>query len=87
MKVFINRYILHDFFHDFRLIPLYAFAIYFTATLLPNTGTGPFWKPIMEGEATYCKENWWANMLMINNYVNIERMVILLKLFKKKTFR
>ncbi|XP_077301141.1 nose resistant to fluoxetine protein 6-like [Arctopsyche grandis] len=60
-----------------RLVPLYAFAIFFTATLLPTTGTGPFWKPIMENEGQYCRENWWTNILMISNYVNVDRMCIL----------
>lgn len=57
-----------------RLTPGLAFSICFVF-LLPRFGSGPLWRetvgPIVDG----CRENWWVNLLYLQNYVNAERIV------------
>ncbi|CAH1982994.1 unnamed protein product [Acanthoscelides obtectus] len=57
-----------------RLTPLYAFVIFYYATLFKYTGSGPMWKTIINPEVQDCRENWWTNLLYISNYVNEEHM-------------
>ncbi|XP_044728551.1 nose resistant to fluoxetine protein 6-like, partial [Chrysoperla carnea] len=57
----------------FRLTPLYAISIFFFATLLSKMGDGPMWHVIVDGEKQFCRENWWTNLLYINNYVNNDK--------------
>lgn len=53
-----------------RLTPIYALLIFFEATWQYKLDDGPIWKTTTEGEKTYCRRNWWTNLLYINNYVN-----------------
>ncbi|XP_063697877.1 nose resistant to fluoxetine protein 6-like [Culicoides brevitarsis] len=53
-----------------RLTPMYALVIFFEATWQYKLDDGPLWKLITEGEKSYCRRNWWANLLYVNNYVN-----------------
>ncbi|GBO31955.1 Nose resistant to fluoxetine protein 6, partial [Araneus ventricosus] len=58
---YIHRYI--------RLIPVYMIVLAFYATVSPFLGSGPLWPDyeVIQG----CKENWWWNMLFINNFQSI----------------
>ncbi|XP_050305781.1 nose resistant to fluoxetine protein 6-like [Anthonomus grandis grandis] len=57
-----------------RLTPVYAFVIFYYASLFDYSGNGPLWKVIAGADAQDCRDNWWANLLYINNYVNAEHM-------------
>ncbi|KAL3186094.1 hypothetical protein MRX96_028220 [Rhipicephalus microplus] len=37
------------------------------AILLPVIGSGPMWKETMESVAQNCHDNWWLNVLFVNN--------------------
>lgn len=58
-----------------RLTPVYAAIMLFDATWLYKLNFGPFWKTTSETEKTFCRRNWWTNLLYINNYVNPHQMV------------
>ncbi|XP_066262600.1 nose resistant to fluoxetine protein 6-like [Euwallacea similis] len=57
-----------------RLTPVYAFVIFYYATVFNYTGKGPLWKVIAGADSEDCKKNWWTNLLYINNYVNPDHM-------------
>ena len=64
-----------DFLYYFRLTPVYAMVIGFYATIFVKLGDGPIWDQKVGLERDRCRENWWANILYINNYVNAENLV------------
>ncbi|KAL1514037.1 hypothetical protein ABEB36_003362 [Hypothenemus hampei] len=72
-KKFLNPFYI-VFLRYMRLTPLYAFVIFFCATLFEFIGFGPMWKTIVSPEVQDCRKNWWANLLYISNYVNSEHM-------------
>lgn len=47
----------------------------FYATLFYKFGTGPHWDNWVGSNKNYCRENWWTNLLYVNNYVNVPNMV------------
>ncbi|KFB44408.1 AGAP005146-PA-like protein [Anopheles sinensis] len=51
-----------------RLTPVYAFVLFLEATWLVRYLDGPLWRKGFETGRTYCRRNWWANLLYINNY-------------------
>ncbi|KAG8212720.1 hypothetical protein J437_LFUL019641, partial [Ladona fulva] len=55
-----------------RLTPPYAIMIGFYATLFAKTGSGPYWETYVGSNRDFCQENWWTNLLYVNNYVDIE---------------
>ncbi|XP_040153901.1 nose resistant to fluoxetine protein 6-like [Anopheles arabiensis] len=55
-----------------RLTPVYAFVILLHATWLLKLQTGPLWRWGAETEQTFCRRNWWTNLLYINNYVHAD---------------
>ncbi|XP_058465293.1 nose resistant to fluoxetine protein 6-like [Malaya genurostris] len=55
-----------------RLAPLYAFVILLDATWLYKLQDGPVWKRVAETERTFCRNNWWANLLFANNYFTVD---------------
>nr|KAG5706680.1 hypothetical protein BaRGS_005750 [Batillaria attramentaria] len=61
------------YFHRFwRLTPVYMMIIYFNTALTPYLATGPN-APDEDQKAAMrkpCEENWWTNMLYINNLVH-----------------
>ncbi|CAB3360039.1 Hypothetical predicted protein [Cloeon dipterum] len=57
-----------------RLTPVYAMVVGFYATIYPKLGDGPMWDQKVGLERDRCRDNWWANLLYINNYVNAENM-------------
>jgi hypothetical protein len=58
-------------FYLFSLTPTYAMIMLVLSTLLIHVGSGPFWFEI-ERAANNCANNWWINLLYINNYINQE---------------
>jgi hypothetical protein len=54
-----------------RLVPAYGYVILFNTSKLLYIQTGPYWRFIAESERSLCRENWWTNLLFVNNYVNI----------------
>ncbi|XP_046853576.1 nose resistant to fluoxetine protein 6-like isoform X2 [Xenia sp. Carnegie-2017] len=55
------------YFHRFwRLTPLYMFVILLVTKLKPFWGSGPLW--FLAADTSACSENWWKNLLYINNY-------------------
>ncbi|CAH1982992.1 unnamed protein product [Acanthoscelides obtectus] len=57
-----------------RLTPIYAFVIFYYATIFNHSGEGPLWKVVAGGDSKDCRKNWWTNLLYISNYVNADHM-------------
>ncbi|ETN66544.1 hypothetical protein AND_001666 [Anopheles darlingi] len=49
----------------------------FEATWMIRMGDGPLWRKGVETGRTYCRENWWTNMLYINNYLKVDQPCML----------
>ncbi|KAF4533050.1 hypothetical protein B566_EDAN002613, partial [Ephemera danica] len=63
------------YFHRFlRLTPVYAIVLGVYATLFKYMGSGPIWATKVGVEVERCQENWWTNLLYVNNYINTEHM-------------
>uniref|UniRef100_A0A182LZ52 Acyltransferase 3 domain-containing protein n=1 Tax=Anopheles culicifacies TaxID=139723 RepID=A0A182LZ52_9DIPT len=60
-----------------RLTPVYAFVMLFEATWAVRLGDGPLWQKGFETGRTYCRANWWANLLYINNYYKADEPCML----------
>lgn len=65
-QLWIRRYL--------RLTPAYAMMIGFYATLFYKFGTGPHWDLFVGTNRDYCRENWWLNLIYLNNYFNLDKM-------------
>jgi hypothetical protein len=50
-------------------------TVLFYTSLLPKIGSGPLWKVTVVPESEFCLENWWTNLLYVNNYVHVDRSV------------
>lgn len=58
-----------------RLTPLFAFSMFYIASIYVHTGNGPLWKIAIYPEAIYCQKNWWLNLIYLSNYINTDEMV------------
>ena len=58
-----------------RLTPAYAVTIGFYMTIFEKIGSGPRWDNWVHKNKVYCRENWWTNLLYINNYINLNKIV------------
>lgn len=65
----------------FRFVPVYATIIFFDATVALRILDGPIWNRVTESEKVFCRKNWWANLLFINNYVTANEPVGILNGF------
>ncbi|KAJ8911705.1 hypothetical protein NQ315_013167, partial [Exocentrus adspersus] len=65
---FVNRYI--------RLTPALAVMLAIESTWIVHMGKGPQWDALVAEEYRNCKENWWTNILYINNYVGKKTMCL-----------
>ncbi|XP_044263796.1 nose resistant to fluoxetine protein 6-like [Tribolium madens] len=57
-----------------RLTPVYAFVIFYYATVFNYTGSGPLWKLIAGQDSQDCKDHWWINLLYLSNYVKADHV-------------
>ncbi|XP_053674392.1 nose resistant to fluoxetine protein 6-like [Anopheles nili] len=55
----------------FRLAPVYGFMVLLDASWLVRLQDGPIWRRVAETERTFCRRNWWANALFVNNYLTV----------------
>ncbi|XP_055529256.1 nose resistant to fluoxetine protein 6-like [Wyeomyia smithii] len=60
-------------FRYIRLTPVYALVLLFEATWFVRAQDGPFWRRAAETELTYCRRNWWINLLYLNNYLRLDQ--------------
>ncbi|XP_055947834.1 nose resistant to fluoxetine protein 6-like [Argiope bruennichi] len=58
---YVHRYI--------RLTPVYMLVMAFFAAVSPYLGSGPMWPDYTVVKA--CKDNWWWNVLYINNFLSM----------------
>jgi hypothetical protein len=56
----------------YRYTPTYALLLALVL-LMPTWGSGPSWFSHMDPMYSHCKENWWHNILYINNFMNPEK--------------
>ena len=67
ISLYLHRYL--------RLTPAYAMMIGFYATLFYKINSGPHWDQWVGANRDYCRENWWLNLLYLNNYIHLPRIV------------
>lgn len=60
---------------SFRFTPAYMFIVMFNATMLLKTTSGPVWPHYADNERSFCRWNWWTNLLYINNFVKAREPV------------
>ena len=58
-----------------RIAPLMLIVIVFSANLLRYLAEGPTWLESLTMYDSWCKENWWLNVLHLHNFINREKMV------------
>ena len=58
----------YPFFH--RLTPAYGLIMLVLSTLFLHLSSGPNWA-FMEGQSMACQEQWWKNLLYINNFFSL----------------
>lgn len=56
----------------------------FYATLFDKFGAGLHWNTWIGVNKSFCRKNWWTNLLYVNNYVNVEDMVSWLRRLDSK---
>ncbi|XP_067661103.1 nose resistant to fluoxetine protein 6-like [Haliotis asinina] len=65
------------YFHRFwRLTPVYMLMLMFSTCLFHYLGDGPIWSQTGM-QKQQCRDNWWTNLLYINNLVNKDEMCLL----------
>ncbi|XP_076067936.1 O-acyltransferase like protein-like [Oratosquilla oratoria] len=58
-----------------RLIPTLGFAMLFCTTVLRFLSSEPIWVSHFEASyGTVCRNNWWTNLLLINNFFDAKEM-------------
>lgn len=58
-----------------RLTPVYAIMVALAASWFNHLGSGPMWNHIVSTETEDCRQNWWYNLLYVNNYINTDKTV------------
>uniref|UniRef100_A0A182KD11 Acyltransferase 3 domain-containing protein n=1 Tax=Anopheles christyi TaxID=43041 RepID=A0A182KD11_9DIPT len=76
-KVGIREIIIISIARYVRLTPVYAFVMLFEATWVVRLSDGPLWQKGFETGRSYCRKNWWVNMLYINNYYKVDEPCML----------
>ncbi|CAB3368809.1 Hypothetical predicted protein [Cloeon dipterum] len=62
IQYYVNRYV--------RLTVPLALLVYFLATMSDKVVRGPLMDLYIDSDAQVCRDNWWATLLYVNNYVN-----------------
>eukprot|EP00058_Branchiostoma_floridae_P006674 XP_002592162.1 hypothetical protein BRAFLDRAFT_88115 [Branchiostoma floridae] len=68
-----NSFVAVDSFFFLRLTPTYMFVLMLWMWVLPFMFSGPSWPHPPDGLARNCGDNWWTNLLYVNNIVNFDR--------------
>ena len=58
-----------------RIAPLMLITILFCANILRTLAEGPVWLESITMYDSWCKENWWLNVLHVHNFINRTHMV------------
>lgn len=69
LKAVILRYV--------RFAPLLLLTILMHSTWLYRVGSGPLWDKVNFAERQFCRQNWWINMLFMDNYINVEEKCLI----------
>jgi peptidoglycan/LPS O-acetylase OafA/YrhL len=69
LKAVVLRYI--------RFAPLLLLTILMHSTWLYRVGSGPLWDKVNFAERQFCRQNWWINMLFLDNYVRVEEKCLI----------
>ncbi|XP_050440173.1 O-acyltransferase like protein-like [Adelges cooleyi] len=67
-KIIIYKYL--------KSLPVHVTMLLLTIFIVPHMGGGPFWANQMGVEANKCKQYWWTNLLVINNFVDGEKQCL-----------
>ena len=60
-----------------RLASIYMFVVLMHATMLYRLGDGPFWNRMNYPERQFCRQSWWTNLLLVDNYINVEQKCLI----------
>ncbi|XP_022172973.1 nose resistant to fluoxetine protein 6-like isoform X2 [Myzus persicae] len=60
------------FYKYLRVLPAYVAMMLLTTYFIPYMYNGPFWASKMWPEAQKCKNYWWANVLAISNFIEVD---------------
>ncbi|KAK6978811.1 nose resistant to fluoxetine protein 6, partial [Biomphalaria glabrata] len=55
------------------LTPPYMLVLVGMLGLQRFMGSGALWATVQPSVQKYCEENWWTNLLYLNNVVNVDR--------------
>lgn len=69
LKAVVLRYI--------RFAPLLLLTILMHSTWLYRVGSGPLWDKVNFAERQFCRQNWWINMLFLDNYMRVEEKCLI----------
>ncbi|XP_054260023.1 nose resistant to fluoxetine protein 6-like [Macrosteles quadrilineatus] len=61
-----------------RIVPPYLVMMGIMGWILPTMSEGPLWDKRVGLEAQRCQDNWWVNLLFINNYYHADNQCLLL---------
>lgn len=59
-----------------RMAPLMLITILFSANILRTLGEGPVWLESLTMYDSWCKKNWYLNVLHIHNFVDTQNMCL-----------
>lgn len=60
-----------------RFAPLLILTILMHSTWLYRLGSGPLWDKVNFAERQFCRQNWWINMLFLDNYIKVEQKCLI----------
>ncbi|XP_046738756.1 nose resistant to fluoxetine protein 6-like [Diprion similis] len=59
-----------------RLTPSLCIVLLYVSVLAPRLGNGPLWNTLFSGGIETCQENWWINLLYLQNLVNSPKICL-----------
>lgn len=60
----------------FRMVPVFCALAAFVIFILPYMSDGPLWTERVFREVNNCGSTWWANLLIVNNFVDVEKQCL-----------